>query len=125
MAIAPLLRHVLTMAVLGLAFITGTAGCGGASSPPARAQERPPTSPSLVYNHTITDDARLLAGMQPEDGAHFAKVLGRESWKTHKKELDAAYKQPSAVRDLPFSFGYHWRNGTSSVMLAVRQAATH
>jgi hypothetical protein len=35
-------------------------------------------------------------------------------------DLEQAYRDTAAVRDLPFSFGYHWRQGTASVMLAVR-----
>ena len=42
-----------------------------------------------------------------------------------QKDLDAAFAQPGAARDLPFTFGYHWRVGSSSVMLAIRQPATH
>jgi hypothetical protein len=38
-----------------------------------------------------------------------------------QKDLAAAYQQSSAVKDLPFTFGYHWRQGASSVMLAVRK----
>jgi hypothetical protein len=34
--------------------------------------------------------------------------------------LEEAYRDTAAVHPLPFSFGYHWRQGTSSVMLAVR-----
>jgi hypothetical protein len=41
-----------------------------------------------------------------------------------QKDLAAAYQQSSISRVLPFSFGYHWRQGTSSVMLAVRKTAT-
>lgn len=41
-----------------------------------------------------------------------------------QKDLDEAFKQPSAARPLPFTFGYHWRMGSSSVMLAVRKPAT-
>ena len=37
-------------------------------------------------------------------------------------DLEAAYRAAAAVRDLPFAFGYHWRQGTSSVMLAIRTA---
>jgi hypothetical protein len=40
-----------------------------------------------------------------------------------QKDLDAVFKQPGVARDLPVSFGYHWREGTSSVMLAVRKPA--
>lgn len=35
-------------------------------------------------------------------------------------DLEGAYRDTAAVRELPFSFGYHWRQGTSSVMLVVR-----
>lgn len=38
-----------------------------------------------------------------------------------QKDLDAVYQQPGVARELPFSFGYHWREGTSSVMLAVKK----
>jgi hypothetical protein len=41
-----------------------------------------------------------------------------------QKDLDAAFAQPGAARDLPFTFGYHWRVGSSSVILAIRQPAT-
>jgi hypothetical protein len=41
-----------------------------------------------------------------------------------QKDLDEAFKRPGAARPLPFSFGYHWRVGTSSVMLATRKPAT-
>jgi hypothetical protein len=40
-----------------------------------------------------------------------------------QRDLEAAYRDPSVARDLPFSFGYHWRDGTSSVILAVRRGA--
>jgi hypothetical protein len=40
----------------------------------------------------------------------------------YQTDLDAAYRQPPGPRDLPFSFGYHWRQGSSSIMLAVRRA---
>jgi len=42
-----------------------------------------------------------------------------------QKDLAAAYQHSSIARDLPFSFGYHWRQGTSSVMLAVRKTEAH
>ena len=42
-----------------------------------------------------------------------------------QKDLAAAYQQSSISGDLPFSFGYHWRQGTSSVMLAVRKPDAH
>jgi hypothetical protein len=41
-----------------------------------------------------------------------------------QKDLDAAFAQPGAAKELPFTFGYHWREGSSSVMLAIRQPAT-
>jgi hypothetical protein len=39
-------------------------------------------------------------------------------------DLEQAYRDSAAVHDLPFSFGYHWRQGTASVMLAVRTEST-
>jgi hypothetical protein len=60
-------------------------------------------------------DARLV-----DNGRYSAPVkdfnYGRQP------DLEAAYRATAAVRDLPFAFGYHWRQGTSSVMLAIRTA---
>jgi hypothetical protein len=42
----------------------------------------------------------------------------------NQPDLEQAYRDSAAVRDLPFSFGYHWRQGTASVMLAVRTEST-
>jgi hypothetical protein len=39
-------------------------------------------------------------------------------------DLEDAYRHTEAVRELPFSFGYHWRQGTASVMLAIRTEST-
>ena len=36
-------------------------------------------------------------------------------------DLDAVYKKPGVPKPLPFSFGYHWGDGGSSVMLMVRK----
>jgi hypothetical protein len=41
-----------------------------------------------------------------------------------QKDLDAVYQRPGVARELPFSFGYHWHEGTSSVMLAVRKTGS-
>ncbi len=38
-----------------------------------------------------------------------------------QKDLDAIYKKPGAARPLPFSFGYHWGDGGSSVMVALKR----
>jgi len=35
-------------------------------------------------------------------------------------DMAAAYADERLVKPLPFSFGYHWRDGASSVLLAVR-----
>ena len=39
-------------------------------------------------------------------------------------DLEAAYHDASAAaHELPFSFGYHWKDGASSVILAIRRGA--
>jgi len=38
-----------------------------------------------------------------------------------QRDLEAAYRETPAARALPFTFGYHWREGESSVILAVRR----
>jgi hypothetical protein len=39
-------------------------------------------------------------------------------------DLENAFHDNAGVRELPFSYGYHWREGTSSVLLAVRTGST-
>jgi hypothetical protein len=40
----------------------------------------------------------------------------------YQKDLAAAYQQPGHVSALPFSFGYHWKAGTSALIVARNSA---
>jgi hypothetical protein len=37
-----------------------------------------------------------------------------------QEDMARIFADPKAVKPLPFSFGYHWKDGASSVLLAVR-----
>jgi hypothetical protein len=39
-------------------------------------------------------------------------------------DMARAYSDPEAIRPLPFSFGYHWKDGSSSVLIAVRTSTS-
>ncbi len=38
-----------------------------------------------------------------------------------QKDLDSAYRSGKNVKPLPYSIGYHWRDGFSSFILAIRK----
>jgi hypothetical protein len=90
-----------------------------------------------IRSMVLTDSSSIL---QDDTGVPF-RFLEKSAWALtfygkytkpisdfkygFQKDLDAAFAQPGAARELPFTFGYHWREGSSSVMLAIRQPATH
>ncbi len=39
----------------------------------------------------------------------------------YQPDLNAVYAQPGQARPLPFSYGYHWKDGASAVIVAVRR----
>jgi hypothetical protein len=42
----------------------------------------------------------------------------------YQADMAKVYAAPNAVKPLAFSFGYHWRDGFTSVLLAVRHSAS-
>ncbi len=52
----------------------------------------------------------------------YAKPI-KEFSSAEQPDLAAAFAEPRRARPLPFTWGYHWRSGTSIVMLAVRREA--
>jgi hypothetical protein len=38
-----------------------------------------------------------------------------------QKDLDAVFTQPGQAKPLPFSYGYHWKDGASAVVVAVKK----
>lgn len=42
----------------------------------------------------------------------------------YQNDMAAAYADPKAVKPLTFSFGYHWSDGSASVLLAVRNPSS-
>ncbi|MCX6543682.1 MAG: hypothetical protein NTV05_04625 [Acidobacteria bacterium] len=112
MVTATLRTHVTTTALLTFALVTGLPGCGGAAGESGRpaappVTQEPAPKPTVAYDHGLTDQARVIAGMDPEDVQRFAPVIARASWKAHKKEFDANWAQVEQQR---FGLMREWRN---------------
>ncbi len=50
----------------------------------------------------------------------YAKPI-REFSSAEQPDLAAAFAEPRRARPLPFTWGYHWRSGSSQVILAIRR----
>jgi hypothetical protein len=85
-------RHLIVRVLVVLALVSGVA-CQQ-SPGQAAAPQTPPQTPSLPqapYDHVLTDTARVLAGMLPEDPSRFATVTSQASWQAFHKEMDASW----------------------------------
>lgn len=84
--------------------------CSHEAAPAAQAGQtasrQPGGAPAVAYDHALTDTARIMAGMAPEDTTRFAPVLGRPSWTTHHAEFDHNWAQVSTQR---FPLMSEWR----------------
>lgn len=114
MAIASTRTHVPTVALMAVLLLAGFPGCGGAAgerghsaAAAAAARQDPAPKSSVPYDRGLTDSARVLAGMDPEDVERFAPVLTRASWIAHKKEFDANWAQIEKQR---FALMREWRD---------------
>jgi len=104
--------RVVANALMTIALVAGLPGCGGASGEGSRpaapaARQEPAPKPAVAYDHGLTDSARVLAGMDPEDVQRFAPVITRASWAAHKKEFDTNWAQIEQQR---FTLMRDWRN---------------
>jgi hypothetical protein len=104
--------HTSATVLLATLLVAGLSGCGGSASesnraaaPPARQEVT--QKPAVAYDRGLTDSARVLAGMDPEDVQRFAMVINRASWKAHKKEFDANWAQSEQQR---FAVMRDWRD---------------
>lgn len=97
---------------LVFALVAGVSGCGGAAGGPDKAsaasagQEPAPGRP-VAYDHAITDTARVLAGLPPEDAQRFGAVLGRPGWQAYQVEADTNWSQIEQQR---FKLMREWRD---------------
>jgi len=104
--------HVVTVGLFAIALIAGVPGCGGGAgstsvdAPPATKQA-PAPKPVIAHDRALTDSARVLAGMDPEDTQRFAPVLSRASWAVHKRDFDTNWAQIEQQR---FTLMREWRD---------------
>ena len=73
----------------------------------AQAPQEKPAAPEVAYDHALTDTARVVAGISPEDANRFARVLKRPAWNTHRAEFDSNW---SRVSDQRFRLMRDWRD---------------
>ena len=110
MAIAARRYQLLIISWLAAVLVVALPGCGGAAGGRAGAavkQDAPPARPAIAYDHDLTDVARVLAGLDPEDAQRFAAVTSRPAWKAHKAAFDTNWSQIEQQR---FTVMRAWRD---------------
>jgi hypothetical protein len=84
------------------------AGCSRPPEAGAPASARNVAAPEPVYDKALTDGARVLAGMMPEQHGRFSKVTRDAEWKDYKAEFDRTWTQTDRER---FQAMRTWRDG--------------
>ncbi len=98
----------LAFLLMTVAMVAGSACSGpGAKGRQAGVPPPPPPEPAVVYDHALTDSARVLAGLQPENAARFKRVLDRPSWQSHAALFDTNWAHSEQTR---FSLMRKWRD---------------
>ena len=87
---SPVLRFVLILVavlvpVLACQQTNATTAPQGTASP----QSAGSTTPDLPYDHELTDVARVLGGMMPEDQSKFTNITSLPSWQEYHQKMDA------------------------------------
>jgi len=110
---ASLRNRFLIVSGLAVALVAFVPACGGAAAdkekpaPAAQQEAAPAPKPAPAYDHALTDEARVLAGLDPEDTQRFAPVITRASWKAHKADFDTNWGQIAQQR---FPLMRDWRD---------------
>jgi len=82
-----------------------------AAHPQRAATAVTPTAPSparqgaVPYDRGLTDVARLLAGLAPEQADRLSGVVNQPAWQEWKREFDADWTRATAER---FNLSYSW-----------------
>jgi hypothetical protein len=92
--------------ILATTVLTASA-CSGPGTPNRQAGPQAPKDPVVVYDHGLTDVARVLAGRPPDDQTRFRRVLDRPSWKTHAALFDSNWAHNEGSR---FGLMRTWRD---------------
>jgi hypothetical protein len=98
-------RHFIVRLFVVLVLASGVA-CQQSPGQAAAPQETaaPAQAP---YDHVLTDTARVLAGMLPEDPSRFAGVTSQASWQAYHAETDANWADDNEQRT---RFISEWRD---------------
>src|SRR4051812_47721230 len=77
--------------VFALIFVSVFTACQQTQARPNQtdaAAASPQALPDLPYDRALTDTARVLAGMMPEDPSRFTNVTGQASWQQYHQQMD-------------------------------------
>jgi hypothetical protein len=87
---------LVTTAVFCIAARGGTeASCSGA---PCLARQAAPAPVAPAYDRLLTDEARVLAGMQPEAAGRYSNVTGNAAWQAYADEFDRTWTHAEGGR---------------------------
>jgi hypothetical protein len=111
MMIARSIEQRVLVSSLVFALVAGVSGCGGAAGGRDKVSAAPagqePAPRLVAYDHAITDTARVLAGLAPEDAQRFGAVVGRPGWQAYQRESDTNW---SEIEQQRFKLMREWRD---------------
>ena len=81
----PRVRLTFILLVVALPILA----CQQTTATPIRTETPQSPVPELPYDRALTDTARVLAGMMPEDPARFTNVTSLPSWQEYHRQMDA------------------------------------
>lgn len=93
-----MIGHRSLTRVLVLAACVGVTACQRSAVKADAAPTPTPQAPQAPYDHVLTDTARVLAGMLPEDPQRFAAITSQASWQAFHKEMDRGWADDTAKR---------------------------
>ncbi len=90
-------RAVIMRVCAVLVLLSSLVACQQSPSQ-AAAPAAAPQTPQAPYNRALTDTARVLAGMLPEDPARFTNITNQPSWQAYHKDMDAGWVDDTQKR---------------------------
>jgi hypothetical protein len=92
----PVVRFVLILLVILVPAVACQQTAATSSTPQTDAARSP--APDLPYDRTLTDVARVLGGMLPEDPSRFTNITNLASWQAFHQQMDTDWASDLANR---------------------------
>jgi hypothetical protein len=81
-----------------LVFLLQGTGAGCRAQQPGGAAPQPSEPPrDVAYDHDLTDRARVLAGLAPEQPEYLATVIRQPAWQSWQRDFDATWVRAKAA----------------------------